>query len=219
MRLSGTVNMDIRTLRWESGKCLDRRVPIAGKYMPTEASNTRKLPSTAANEFRPAASTVLMAPAAMPTAPARTLSTGCERDRLLNAELPSMQEAMKQEKTLPKGTSPFAAAAFRAGGHCVTKMNMAASKSACTEPTARIRGSLRMMCHASPMVASWPRERLSPLSALPLLPVALASAGVEERAASECQVTPTSIAPTARNACDRVKGAVGPRLAAATPDN
>ena len=51
-----------------------------------------------------------------------------------------MQQTMKQEKTLPKGTfGPRAA--LRAGGHCSTKTYIAPSKSACTAPTSATRRS------------------------------------------------------------------------------
>jgi hypothetical protein len=56
MALRGIPNKFITTERWLSGKYFERSVPMAGKYMPTHDSNTKRLaistPSTEAREER-----------------------------------------------------------------------------------------------------------------------------------------------------------------------
>eukprot|EP00984_Skeletonema_dohrnii_P031843 scaffold24873_cov94-Skeletonema_dohrnii-CCMP3373.AAC.1 len=43
MAFNGIPNKFITTLRWLSGKYLERSVPIVGKYIPTHDSKTKRL--------------------------------------------------------------------------------------------------------------------------------------------------------------------------------
>mmetsp|Transcript_6409 Transcript_6409/g.14173 ORF Transcript_6409/g.14173 Transcript_6409/m.14173 type:complete len:202 (+) Transcript_6409:167-772(+) len=143
MRLRGSPKRFIITLRWLSGRYLERSVPMEGKYMPTHASN-KNIAAVSVPRPDPMVAAV-MAEAATASITEVDLSTdtlrACSAPKAVE---PSRQQAMKQENMLPKGTaaSPNAdalMAAFMAGGHCSTNMYIAPSNSACTAPSSRIR--------------------------------------------------------------------------------
>lgn len=144
-----------------SGTCLDRSVPIEGKYMPTQASNTKKPASTAAMDDPQAVATAMddaaetSIPEVMSSIDTPRLirlwrgkmggrggvvsavsanfktkkvhSRGEIRDLkagksdLEKRVLPMRHEAMKHEKTLPKGTVPLTTF-ISEGGHWVMVM-------------------------------------------------------------------------------------------------
>lgn len=135
--LSGMPKRFIMTDRCESGTYLLRNVPMDGKYMPTHASKAKNPAMRAASDVEPADAASVEPPMAivaninMPAVndSVRTpiLPTSCP-----NSVDPNRQHAMKQEKTVPYGVAApvpkaLATAALMAGGHCKTKMYMAAS--------------------------------------------------------------------------------------------
>ena len=133
---SGMPNKFIMTDRFESGTYLLRSVPIEGKYIPTQASNAKKAAINAGRLMDD--DTVTAAPdmARVATLNIAAVNFSVGTDILANCPKrvdPNKQLAMKQEKTVPYGVpapSPnvFATARLIAGGHCKTKIYMAASK-------------------------------------------------------------------------------------------
>lgn len=119
---------------------------------------------------------------------------------------PNKQQAMKQEKTVPKGVvdpSPKAAATARliAGGHCSTNIYIAASKRLWTPPISMIFGS---------SLTTWIASLIEGL------PVADASSLV---ATFSCHSMAVNKPPIARNPVDNSKGPVGPLWLAAMAAN
>lgn len=113
---------------------------MLGKYMPTQASKAKKA-ATIAARGREAAGPADVAYAAAPMAIDPRPNIALVEVSVETPILPSCpkmveprrQDAMKQEKTVPYGVAapdPNARlmAALMAGGHCNTKMYMAASK-------------------------------------------------------------------------------------------
>mmetsp|Transcript_22781 Transcript_22781/g.52204 ORF Transcript_22781/g.52204 Transcript_22781/m.52204 type:complete len:271 (-) Transcript_22781:881-1693(-) len=151
----------IITPRCESGMYLLLKVPMEGKYIPTQASNRKKL------EIKSAEGTPnghLVAATAPPIAKVATASIESVlfsvetllSDSAPNKVDPNRQHAMKQLNILPYGVATSdpkirPMAADMAGGHCSTNMYMAASKSACTAPTRAIRESFLTTSTASMM--------------------------------------------------------------------
>ena len=158
---NGIPNKFIMTERCESGTYLLLSVPMDGKYIPTHASKAKK-PATnvqsgvdadeAANVAPP------MARAATESIPDVDFSVG--NPILANCPKrvdPKRQHAMKHENTVPYGVvAPdpkyWVIAPLMAGGHCSTKIYMAASNKDCAAPTNIIFGSALMTLTASAIV-------------------------------------------------------------------
>lgn len=212
---NGIPNKFMITLLCESGTYLLLNVPMDGKYIPTQPSNAKKAPTMAANGI---ATIVLDADtqAAMPIAIVATASillvklsvgtfffTSCPK-----IVEPNKQLAMKQEKTVPYGVelpfpNTFETALEIAGGHCKTKIYIAASNNDCTAPTNIIFRSALTTLIASRIVGSLS----SPLDDLDTSALFSFHKKVERSA------------PAAKNAMDNSNGPVGPRLPAAAPAN
>mmetsp|Transcript_39359 Transcript_39359/g.97225 ORF Transcript_39359/g.97225 Transcript_39359/m.97225 type:complete len:214 (-) Transcript_39359:943-1584(-) len=161
MRLSGMPNRFMMAPRCSSGSSLERRVPMVGKYTPTQASKAKKARLRESRALFDAASVARLI-AVAPTASIDTAIASADIPAFMarpNAEDPSMQHAMKQEKTAPKGTDdPEAAhaatAVLRAGGHTRTNVYIAPSKAACTAPTSIMRLSATIAFQAAPTRSS-----------------------------------------------------------------
>jgi len=136
--------------RCELGTYLERKVPMDGKYNPTQISNKKNAPTSAPNEDPTPATAIAMALVATASMKTVVVSTLNFLDRMLNTEDPNMQHTIKQEKTLPKGTEmSLGTTPIIEGGHCRTKMYMAPSKKDWTIPSNRIFLSLHITLHAS----------------------------------------------------------------------
>lgn len=145
----GIPNRFMITDRCESGTYLLRSVPMEGKYIPTHASNAKNAAINAGRliEEETVKVALVIAMVANVSMPAANFSVGTDIFAICPKSVdPSKQQAMKQEKTVPYGVaapSPndFATARLMAGGHCKTKMYIAASKRLWTPPTNIIFGS------------------------------------------------------------------------------
>ena len=203
------------TDRCESGIYLLRSVPMVGKYMPTQASNAKKETMSPARFMVDETVKVAVVIAAVARVSIKTANFSVGTDILAscpNNVDPSKQLAMKQEKTVPYGVAApapnaLATALLIAGGHCKTKMYMAASKRLCTPPTSIIFGSSLITWIAS--LIEGLLDTASLLSSLVLLFCATFS--FHKKAASA--------PPRARKPVDNSNGPVGPRLEAAAPAN
>ena len=140
-RFKGIPNKFIMTDRWESGTYLLLKVPMDGKYIPTQASKAKNAPIRHArlieitddevDTVKVAAAMARVATLSMEevkTSVATPIFANCP-----NRLEPKRHEAIKQEKTVPYGVAlpapkAFTTALLMAGGHCKTKMYMAASK-------------------------------------------------------------------------------------------
>ena len=188
---------------------------MEGKYIPTHASKAKKAATRAA---RGMATTELDVDihAAIPIAIVATVNmmlvevsvrtflfTNCPK-----TVDPKRQLAIKQENTVPYGVAlpPNALdmAPEIAGGHCNTKMYMAASNKDCTEPTNIILGSAFTTLNASRIVGC--------LLCSPSDAVALS-------ALFSFQRNDASAAPAIRKPMESSNGPVGPRTPAAAPAN
>lgn len=196
------------TERCESGTYLLLRVPIDGKYIPTHASKAKN-PAIKVQRGVAAEYAAMVAP---PIASVATVSM-FEVDFSVGTPIlpncpnrvdPKRQEAMKHENTVPYGVAApdpkyLVTAPLMAGGHCNTKMYMAASNNDCDAPTNIIFGSALTTLTASIIVG---------LDEPPEFPAVFS---FHKKAANT--------APMAKNPVDNSKGPVGPRLAAAMEAN
>mmetsp|Transcript_32752 Transcript_32752/g.70236 ORF Transcript_32752/g.70236 Transcript_32752/m.70236 type:complete len:232 (-) Transcript_32752:699-1394(-) len=160
-----------------------------------------------------------MAREAADSSPVAKCSGAMDEGARLKRELPSIQEAIKQEKTFPKGTScPFIAATI-AGGHCITKLYMDPSNKAWT--TTKLVMCLSLQISFKP---SWT------LRQMPLLSSSFAELAAPVSAAAEAlsspaeatfsfQVTAATAAPPARSPAEAKKGACGPHRFATAAAN
>ena len=202
------------TPRWLSGMYLLRRVPMDGKYIPTHASNKKKLNIRTYNDaFLAAITEPAIAAVAVANIPVVKVSVGIFPINFPNKVDPNKQLAMKQENTVPYGVEPDDAKAaltalLIAGGHCNTNIYIAASKRDCTAPTNMISGFEVTSFHASLMVG------------LLLLPPDLFSeeevSGVDT-ALFSVQSKLVKAAPAAKKPNDNLNGPVGPLRFAAAP--
>jgi hypothetical protein len=210
------------TLLCESGTYLLLNVPMEGKYIPTQPSNAKNAPTNAAKGMVTAVLD-LDIHAAVPIAIVATVNiplvnvsvgtfllTSCP-----NIVEPNKQLAMKHEKTVPYGvaTPPnaLATAPVMAGGHCNTKIYIAASNRDCTAPTNIIFGSAVTTSIASLMVGSL----LAVPSSSPLSDDDVSCTS----ALFSFHRKDASNAPAAKNPMDNSNGPVGPRFPAAAPAN
>lgn len=222
--LRGMPNKFIITPRCESGTYLLRKVPMDGKYIPTQASNKKNAaerpPKIAIGEeevikvdeavdFIVAKVAHAMDMVARESIPAVKFSaftdillTSCP-----NAVDPKRQHVIKQVKIVPYGVSApgnaFPMTEVIAGGHCKTKMYIAASNKACTAPTSMILESDFTTLTASLIVGF---EDSSP--SLP-----------DDDATFSFHKSEVNSAPAARKTVESSNGPVGPFFAAAIPDN
>mmetsp|Transcript_32068 Transcript_32068/g.42758 ORF Transcript_32068/g.42758 Transcript_32068/m.42758 type:complete len:220 (-) Transcript_32068:540-1199(-) len=208
---SGIPNKFIITERCESGTYFERSVPMEGKYMPTHVSKAKN----AATRGRRGVAWVLVEKKdAMPmeivatiiirlVEPSVDILEG-EDANLPKSVDPSRQLAIKQEKTVPYGVlapSPNIADTARemAGGHCRTKMYIAASKRLCTPPTSAIL--------TSPLITSTASRIVGFVS------------GEDDSATFSFQRIDVSIPPSTRKRTESSNGPVGPREEAAREAN
>mmetsp|Transcript_41371 Transcript_41371/g.41996 ORF Transcript_41371/g.41996 Transcript_41371/m.41996 type:complete len:211 (+) Transcript_41371:569-1201(+) len=185
---------------------------MEGKYIPTQASKTKKDAIRGYKMFRPGMTPEVKNVAlAIPSVANASITEVVFSTvlllgdallvTLLKIDDPNKQLAMKHENTVPYGVATPSPnmdpiAAVIAGGHCNTKIYMAASKSAWVAPTMAIFLSLAIRLNASRMVT------------LVLSPSLF-------DATFSFQRNEANIPPRTRNTVDSSKGPVGPRVLAA----
>lgn len=222
--LRGMPNKFIITPRCESGTYLLRKVPMDGKYIPTQASNKKNAadrpPKIAIGEVKVEAVDFIVAivahaidmvaresiPAVKFSAFTDILLTSCP-----NAVDPKRQHVIKQVKIVPYGVSApgnaFPMTEVIAGGHCKTKIYIAASNNACTAPTSMILESDFTTLTAS-LIVGFEDSSFSSPSSLP-----------DDDATFSFHKSEVNSAPAARKTVESSNGPVGPFFAAARPDN